>query len=114
MIDLLLTGVRDPRKEPLERLPLLVDGPELRLGLGGVDAILQEDVQRDVIQRSLVRPREVHLGLLARLDRLSISRRAEAPLVAGHDARKHPPARTSDRISPRHRRDVVPLVVPAR
>ncbi len=41
---LLLPGISDPRKEPFERLPLLVDGLELRLGLGGVDAVVHQDV----------------------------------------------------------------------
>ena len=43
-----------------------------------------------MIQSSLVGAREVDLGLLARLHGLSISRRAEAPLVAGHHAGEHP------------------------
>ena len=87
MIDLLLTGVGDPRKEPFERLPLLVDGLELRLGLGGVDAVLEQYLERDVIQSSLVGPREVYLGLLARLHGLGVPRGAETPLVAGHNLR---------------------------
>ena len=89
MIDLLL-GVGDPGKEPFERLPLLVDGLQGSPRGVGVDAVLEQYLERDVIQGSLVRPREVDLRLLARLDRLSISRRAEAPLVAGHHAWKHP------------------------
>ena len=85
--DRLLLGVRDPRKEAFERLPLLVDGLELRLGLGGVDAVLEQHLERDVIQSSLVGASEVDLRLLARLDGLGVSCRAEAPLVAGHNLR---------------------------
>ena len=43
MIDLLL-GVGDPGKEPFERLPLLVDGLELRPRGVGVDAVVHQDV----------------------------------------------------------------------
>ena len=86
MIDLLL-GISDPGKEPFERLPLLVDGLQGSSRGVGVDAVLEQYLERDVIQSSLVGAREVDLRLLARLDRLSISRGAEAPLVAGHDLR---------------------------
>ena len=89
MIDLLL-WISDPRKEPLERLPLLVDGLQGSSRGVGVDAVLEQHLERDVIQRPFVGAREVHLRLLARLYCLSISRGAEAPLVARHDARKHP------------------------
>ena len=87
MIDLLLRGVRDPRKEAFERLPLLVDGLQGSSRGVGVDAILQEHIQGHVIQRTFVGASEVHLRLLARLDRLSISRGTQTPLIAGHNLR---------------------------
>ena len=48
MIDLIL-GVRDPGKEAFERLPLLVDGLQGSSRGVGVDAVLEQHLERDVI-----------------------------------------------------------------